>query len=135
VFDFAPINALYADSGRETERNEFTQELRIRSNDDARPAVAPGLYGSYSDYNMSKAFQEYSPLFTTAVTNSPFRMFSTEFAPFGQLEIPLTDALNLTTGLRWHTVNRSASVNYEWAFTAPISTPAWRTTGPSCCRA
>jgi iron complex outermembrane receptor protein len=70
-----------------------------------------------SDYNMSKAFQEYSPLFTTAVTNSPFRMFSTEFAPFGQLEIPLTDALNLTTGLRWHTVSRSASVNYEWAFT------------------
>lgn len=118
VLDMTPISPLLSDGGRETERNEFTQELRIRSNDGAEGMHwLLGVYGSYSDQNMRKAFQKYSPLFTTAVVNSPFRMFSTEIAPFGQLEIPLTDSLNLTTGLRWHTVSRSASVNYEWAFT------------------
>ena len=108
---------LLANGGRDTNRTELTQEFRIRSNDAAEGIHwLLGVYGSYADLDMSKMYQHYTGGLGTA--DAPFRMFTTEFAPFGQMVIPFADSWTLTTGLRWHTVHRDASINYEFAATA-----------------
>lgn len=105
------LHPIRGDGGRDMDRNDVTQEFRIRSNDDSEGVRwLFGLYGSYSDYRMD-AFEVFNAP-TNATGYAPFRLFTGEFAPFGQLEIPITDSLKLTTGLRWHYVRRNGSVKY-----------------------
>ena len=108
------------DGGRDTTRKEVTQEFRLRSPDE-QPGVAwlAGLYGSYSDLNHKKIYSEFTPIdlgggfVLNPYTNQPYREYTKELAAFGQIEIPLTDALKATMGLRWHYTHRNSSINYK----------------------
>lgn len=117
AFDMGKIiGAPYADGGRDVARTELTQEFRFRSPDTGTDGMAwlAGIYGSYADLDMKKIEQKFLPMGPlNPYLNQPYREFTQDVAPFGQLEFPLADDLKLTTGLRWHHTEKSASINYK----------------------
>lgn len=118
--DMTPISPdVYGHGGREYTRREVTQELRFRSPDEYKGVVwLAGLFAGYSDMDNNKAFSDYAPFTFWGMTyhpseDRPFREYTTDFAPFGQIEIPVTDALKVTAGLRWQYTNRKASIRFR----------------------
>ncbi len=86
---------------------EATQEFRVQSpaDSDAGFSWLAGVYGGYRDLDRKKWFTP------STTINFPYTDKMTEFAPFGQVEVPLfVDALKLTTGLRWQYVKREATI-------------------------
>ena len=106
-------------AGRDNYSTEVTQELRLRSNDGEEGLNwLVGAFGSYADKDMHNMFQDYEYyLFPGLAENSrydqPYREYVTEFAPFAQVVVPVTDAFKVTAGLRWHYTHRDASFNYR----------------------
>lgn len=122
--DWTPLGVPGYEAGRDSERQEVTQELRVRSKDDKEGMQwLFGLYGSYTDYDMGM-YQN------MGLKDVPFRMFSSEFAPFGQLEFPLTSSLKLVTGLRWHYVHRNANVTHTTTATQERVEGTWNELAP-----
>ncbi|MDR3175010.1 MAG: TonB-dependent receptor [Desulfovibrio sp.] len=115
-----PLVAAMGNAGRDVERKEFSQEIRLRSPDDKEGlAWLGGAFFSYGDTQFHKMFAEYQPISVPYVgtfnmyVDQPYREYMTEFAPFAQIEIPITDAFKIIGGLRWHYTKKDASINYE----------------------
>ncbi|MUM78475.1 TonB-dependent receptor plug domain-containing protein [Pseudodesulfovibrio sp. F-1] len=109
--DYQPINGM-GESGRANDRSEITQEFRISSNDDAEGLRwLTGIYGSYTDWHMYDGYFDMG----FAYEEGTARIYSTEVAPFGQVQYPFADAWTLTAGLRWFTLHREARLNHEIA--------------------
>ena len=91
---------------------EFTQELRLQSPEDQKGGInwLLGMYGGYRDFQR-KELRLKAPLMET---DYPYREYTKELAPFGQIEVPLTTALKVTAGLRWQHIERTASINYQY---------------------
>lgn len=113
-----PISPAYWKSGRDTKRKELTQEVRLRSPDGKEGfSWLIGGYASYADYDIHKMYTGFSPmtvmpgLTLTPFMNQPYREYATEVAPFGQIDVPVTDAFKVTAGLRWHYTERKASLH------------------------
>lgn len=117
AFDMNNImpGAFLSDGGRKVARSEITQEFRFRSPDEAEGLIwLAGVFGSYTDLDMKEIEQKYQQMGPLhPYLNQPYREFTQDFAPFGQIEIPLADEFTLTTGLRWHYTHKRASINYE----------------------
>jgi len=82
----------------EESSSEVTQEFRLQSPEDSESGFSwlVGLYGGYREFERTKW---YTPALTM---NFPHTDKLAEFAPFGQVVVPLfADGLNLTAGLRW----------------------------------
>ena len=105
-------------SGNGENKKELTQEFRLRSPEGAEGlAWLLGAYGSYADKNLDYMFQEFHYfMFPGLGDNSrydqAFRQYTTEFAPFAQAVLPVTDAFKVTAGLRWHYTNRKTSIKF-----------------------
>lgn len=101
------------DGELDTYRKEYTQEFRLRS-PDGKDGISwlVGLYGSYSNLNRRKGSMLNAP-FAPGITYSlynPSREYTTDIAPFGQVDFPLTDALTMTAGLRWHHTHKDFDI-------------------------
>ena len=106
-------------AGRDNRRTEVTQELRLRSPDNA-PGISWlfGVYASYGDFHISRMFQDYDyymmpGLGVDGAINQPYRELTTDLAPFAQVVFPVTDAFKVTTGLRYHYTRRRATFKFE----------------------
>ncbi len=109
----------YADAGRDTWRNEVTQEFRFRSLDGHTGLKwIAGMYASYADLDIKKIESHFLPMHTPTgiiqfYQNQPYHEYSKEFSPFAQMDIPLGERVILITGLRWHYAQKKASISYE----------------------
>lgn len=86
---------------------KITQELRLQNQDDSNGDVSwiAGLYGGYRNFDRTKWYTPAIPI------NFPHKDELFEFAPFGQVVVPLfADGLKFTAGLRWQYVNRKAEI-------------------------
>lgn len=110
----APIYGagIAGNSGYDNMGQEFTQELRLQSPEDQKNGInwLVGIYGGYKDFQR-KELSLKSPLMET---DYPYREFTKDLAPFAQIEVPITESLKITAGLRWQHTERSASINYEF---------------------
>lgn len=97
---------------------EQTQELRLQNSEATQKNVnwLLGLYGGNRDFDR-KLFN----LVKNSVeeTDYPYQEETRELAAFTQVEVPLTDDFEVTAGLRWQTVERSASLSFE-KFKVPV---------------
>ena len=106
-------------NGENRKKTEATQEFRLRSPDGATGfSWLLGTYASYSDYQWYDGFQEYHYYMVPGVAEDSrmeqsFRQYTTEFAPFAQVVLPVTDAFKVTAGLRWHLTHRKASFDFR----------------------
>ena len=106
-------------TGDNRRKNEVTQEFRLRSPDSETGLTwLIGAYGSYADYDVFDGFQEFNYLMMPGFAENSrlqqlFRQYTTEFAPFAQIVVPVTDAFKVTAGLRWHYTHRKASIDYK----------------------
>ena len=115
-----PVNPMVADTGKDVRRQEVTQELRLRSPDgqEGFSWLAGGFF-SYADYDIYKMYMHYSPipvmpgLTLNPYMNQTYREYTTEYAPFAQIEVPVVDALKITAGLRWHYTERKADLGMD----------------------
>lgn len=99
------------DTGRKNKRREFTQELRFRSPDDKEGVKwLAGLYGGYTDMNIRSVYSDAKmtnyPLgggiFADGYLwqDQPSREYTQDYAAFGEMTIPVTDAFKVTAALR-----------------------------------
>lgn len=108
--DAGPTVAL--DDVRRSEVDQFSQEIRLASNNDTGLHWLAGLYYSTDELVGSPSFdsggrQDYS----TLETNTR--------AIFGQVDFPLSDGVTLTAGARWTSVDRDFSYRTTGFFAAP----------------
>lgn len=89
-------------------QHEVTQEIRLRSPDSTEKNPFKWLAGAYAGYLDSDQALAYGGGMLDQL--QIHREYSTDFALFGQLDIPLTEALTLTPGVRWHYTSKSASI-------------------------
>lgn len=104
---FAPGLSIY--STYKESSYEVTQELRLQSPEVKAGDIdwLVGVYGGYRDFDRTEF------AIPAMKSNSPFKLETFDFAPFGQAVVPLfVDELKLTAGLRWQYVNRKASIKY-----------------------
>lgn len=101
---FFPGGSIYSTYGESSE--EITQELRLQSPEEKDGmSWLVGVYGGYRDFDRD---QFGIPAWNS---NSPFKLETLDFAPFGQVVMPLfVDDMKLTAGLRWQYVNRKAEI-------------------------
>lgn len=99
-------------SGYSNEGREFSQELRLQSPESQKGGISwlAGVYGGYRDFQR-KELSLRAPLMET---DYPYREYTKDLAPFAQVEVPLTDSLKVTAGLRWQHTERTASINYKF---------------------
>ncbi len=130
-YSYPLFDAAAFDSGRKNTRKEFTQEFRLRSPDDKKDGVQwlLGVFGGYTDMDIKECYSDmafnsymmanpYMPgtylAFPAAMqTNQPSREFTHDLAGFGELTLPLTDALKVTLGLRAQYTHKKIDVNYD----------------------
>lgn len=109
-----PVMPIANTSGRNIERDEVTQEFRLSSPAQSDLKWLLGLYGSYSDLDVKNIYADYMPMGALKpALNQPFKQTTKEFAPFGQIEVPLTDSIHAIAGLRWYNAYKSATISYE----------------------
>ena len=113
-FDMSPVAASMSYGGRKTTRTETTQEFRLRSPDKTSGfSWLAGVFAGYTDLDQ-KVLQDYAPSFSgVPFTKQPYKEQTVDMAPFGQVEVPLTSALKLTAGLRWHYTHRNGDIKFE----------------------
>lgn len=103
---FAWLNA-----GRK--QNEATQEIRLKSPDSSENNPFKWLAGAYAGYlDRDQDLTYGGGILDQSQTH---REYSTDFALFGQIDIPLTESLTLTPGVRWHYTNKSAAIKNSMA--------------------
>lgn len=112
-----PIEPSIWDSGRDANRKEITQEVRLRSPDGQEGfAWLAGAFFSYADYHINKMYMDYVPIpIMPGLTLSPsmnqtYREYTKEYAPFAQVELPVSDSFTITAGLRWHYTERKGAL-------------------------
>ena len=108
--DAGPTVAL--DDVRRSEVDQFSQEIRLTSNNDAGLHWLAGLYYSTDELAGAPSFdsggrQDYSSLETNTR------------AVFGQVDFPLAERVTLTAGARWTSVDRDFSYRTTGFFAAP----------------
>ncbi len=99
--------------GNIREKYEASQEFRLSSPEtESGFAWLVGVYGGYGSYNahlhqeMDAMTNPFAALFDQ---DTFFAQETYEFAPFGQVVIPVSDAFKITAGLRWHYTERFAT--------------------------
>lgn len=110
-----PVMPMADTSGRNIVRKEVTQEFRLNSPEDSKVQWLLGLYGSYTDLDIKNIYANYMPMygFDNISLNQPFKQTTQEIAPFGQIDIPLTESVHAIAGLRWYNAYKSATIKYE----------------------
>jgi iron complex outermembrane receptor protein len=109
-----PVMPMANTSGRNIERQEFTQEFRVNSPEENKLQWLLGLYGSYTDLDVKNIYADYMPMGPwKPALNQPFKQTTKELTPFGQIEVPLTDSFHAVAGLRWYNASKSATIKYE----------------------
>lgn len=110
VHDYSHVPAFqgfaWLNAGRK--QSEMTQEFRLRSPDSTEKNPFKWLAGAYASYLDNDQDLTYGGGMLDQLQTH--REYSTDFALFGQLDIPLTESLTLTPGARWHYTNKSASI-------------------------
>lgn len=111
TMDHSQLPTGLADTAKKNDRFEFTQELRIKSNNaPSELQWLVGIYGSYTDWDMYKAVMTYTnPLLPPLY--GPARIFSKEFAAFGKIEYPFAESWKLALGLRWFNIARDGKID------------------------
>ena len=108
--DAGPLSVL--GTLRNSDVEQFSQELRLGASSGADIQWLVGLYYSWDELAGD-------PAFTNASGRSDFNELKTEtYAAFGQVEFPLTDRLTGTVGGRWTWVDRS--IYYQTSAGAPF---------------
>ena len=107
--DAGPTGAL--DNVRQSDVKQFSQEIRLASNNQTGMRWLAGLYYSTDELEGNPSFnsggrQDFSALDTDTI------------AAFGQLEFPFNEDLLLTVGARWTDVGRDFSYRTTGAFAA-----------------
>ncbi len=108
--DAGPTTAI--DNFRSSDVKQFSEEIRIASNNDSGRQRLAGLYYSTDELKGQPSFnsggrQDFSTLETDTI------------AIFGQVEFPLNDDLLLTVGGRWTNIDREFSYSTNGFFAAP----------------
>lgn len=108
--DAGPTVAL--DDVRRSDVTQFSQEIRLSSDNESAPQWLAGLYYSSDELEGSPSFdsggrQDFSALETDTL------------AAFGQVEFPVNDDLTLTVGGRWTDVERDFAYQTNGFGTAP----------------
>lgn len=108
--DAGPTTAI--DNVRSSDVKQFSQEIRIASNNDSGRQWLAGLYYSTDELEGQPSFdsggrRDFSTLETDTI------------ALFGQVEFPLNDDLFLTVGGRWTDIDRKFSYSTNGFFAAP----------------
>jgi iron complex outermembrane receptor protein len=108
--DAGPTTAI--DNFRSSDVKQFSEEIRIASNNDSGRQWLAGLYYSSDELEGQPSFnsggrQDFSTLETDTI------------AIFGQVEFPLNDDLLLTVGGRWTNIDRDFSYSTNGFFAAP----------------
>ena len=131
--DYFSIMPPIEEAQKGTRRSEATQEFRLRSPDGASGLTwLLGVYGSYSDMDTHKFAANmnmvipmpppFPPMSIPYTYANPSREFTKEIAPFGQISVPITEALKLTAGLRWDYTERDFSLSYNDNFGSDVHT-------------
>ncbi len=92
--------------------SEITQEVRLQSPEkkNRRFNWLVGMYGGYREFDR----KEFNLIMNNVeISDYPYQEETFDFASFGQLEVPVTDAFKITGGIRWQYVKRDASLHYE----------------------
>ena len=111
--DAGPFSVL--GTARGSDADQFSQELRLTSQPDANRQWLVGLY--YSNDELAG-----NPAFTNASGRSDFNSLETDtVGVFGQIEYSLSDAVSLTVGGRWTSVDRE--IFYRTTAGAPFIAP------------
>ena len=108
--DAGPTVAI--DDVRRSEVDQFSQELRLASSNDAGMQWLAGLYFSSDELAGSPSFDSGGRQdFSTLETHTQ--------AVFGQVDFPLSDQVTLTAGARWTDVERDFHYRTTGFFAAP----------------
>jgi len=108
--DAGPTTAI--DNLRKSDVKQFSEEIRIASNNETGTRWLAGLYYSTDELEGQPSFdsggrQDFSTLETDTL------------AAFGQVEFPLNDELLLTVGGRWTEIDRDFAYQTDGFFAAP----------------
>jgi len=108
--DAGPTTAI--DNFRKSDVKQFSEEIRIASNNETGTRWLAGLYYSTDELEGQPSFdsggrQDFSTLETDTL------------AAFGQVEFPLNDELLLTVGGRWTEIDRDFAYQTDGFFAAP----------------
>ena len=90
-----------SDSGRDVEKQEFSQEFRLKSPEGEKGiSWLAGLYGSHKDHDRKKIYSHFPALATWS--HFPNEETADDYAVFGQMVFPfLGDKLELSPALRY----------------------------------
>jgi iron complex outermembrane receptor protein len=124
-----PINATYGLAEKKDEREEITQELRLRSPDgNSGFQWLIGLYGSYTNAKNPVFSHTIDYFGFNYISNNPTKERTTDFAPFGQIILPLTESLKFTAGLRWQYTERDFKITMHDNLFYPTHSPSAKDT-------
>ncbi|MEM8815279.1 MAG: TonB-dependent receptor [Pseudomonadota bacterium] len=108
--DAGPTTAI--DNLRQSDVEQFSQEFRLASNDNAPLQWLAGLYFASDEL-------EGNPSFDSGGRQDFSKLETDTLGVFGQVEYPLSDQLALTVGGRWTSIDRDFDYRTTGFFAAP----------------